>query len=100
MKTTNGSAKHSFSKKAVCLSVTAALAVSAFAGMGVVSMTANATPAEEYGLMDNIQDGVILHCFDWKYSSGFLCRTDLSGTAGGRYRSVVLAVSAAVLHCG
>lgn len=21
----------------------------------------------DYGLMDNIQDGVILHCFDWKY---------------------------------
>ena len=24
--------------------------------------------ANEYGLRDNIQDGVILHCFDWKYN--------------------------------
>lgn len=68
MKTTTGSAKHSLSKRTVCLSLTAALAVSAFAGMGALSLTASATPSEEYGLVDNIQDGVILHCFDWKYS--------------------------------
>ena len=24
--------------------------------------------ANEYGLADNIQDGTILHCFDWKYT--------------------------------
>ena len=24
--------------------------------------------SEDYGLCDNIQDGVILHCFDWKYN--------------------------------
>lgn|GEM_PF-651158 len=68
MKTKTGAVKHSFGKKAACLSVTAALAVSSFAGMGMLSTTATAAPAEEYGLVENIQDGVILHCFDWKYS--------------------------------
>ena len=69
MKTSTGSAKHSFSKRAACLSITAALAISAFAGMGVLSTTANAkNDQEDYGLVENIQDGTILHCFDWKYS--------------------------------
>lgn len=27
-----------------------------------------ATVGADYGLADNIQDGVILHCFDWKYN--------------------------------
>lgn len=34
-----------------------------------VSATADAgASTNQYGLKDNIQDGVILHCFDWKYS--------------------------------
>ena len=43
------------------------MAVTAFSGVGAVVMNANAAE-EDYGLMDNIQDGTILHCFDWKYS--------------------------------
>ncbi len=61
-------AKRSLGRKAACLSITAALAISAFAGTSLLSTPANAVSAEEYGLADNIQDGVILHCFDWKYS--------------------------------
>ncbi len=54
-------------KKTLGLSLTAAMAVTAFSGVGAVVMNANAAE-EDYGLMDNIQDGTILHCFDWKYS--------------------------------
>lgn len=32
----------------------------------LVSLQTFATD-NEYGLKDNIQDGVILHCFDWTY---------------------------------
>ncbi|MGN1132272.1 MAG: alpha-amylase family protein, partial [Ruminococcus sp.] len=32
------------------------------------SSTAVSTSANQYGLQDNIQDGTILHCFDWKYT--------------------------------
>ena len=53
-------AKRSLGRKAACLSITAALAISAFAGTSLLSTAANAVSAEEYGLADNIQDGVIL----------------------------------------
>ena len=56
-------AKRSLGRKAACLSITAALAISAFAGTSLLSTAANAVSAEEYGLADNIQDGVILHCW-------------------------------------
>lgn len=55
-----------------------------FSGISVGSFAVNATVvsdnnvsaandsesvgANKYGLTDNIQDGVILHCFDWKYN--------------------------------
>ena len=68
VKTQTGSAKSRVSKRAACLSIAAALAVTSFAGMGAVSTLVNAAPSNEYGLVENIQDGVILHCFDWKYT--------------------------------
>ncbi len=60
--------KKSVRKKALCLSLTAALAVTAFAGMGAVVSATNNSSQEKYGLVENIQDGTILHCFDWKYT--------------------------------
>ena len=33
-----------------------------------VTMDEKQVDADEYGLADNIQDGTILHCFDWKYT--------------------------------
>ena len=33
--------------------------------------------ASDYGLASNIQDGVILHCFDWKYNDIISCRNCL-----------------------
>lgn len=70
MENNTRSARRGWSKKAACLSVTAALALTAFAGIGAATTatTVNAVSAEDYGLVENIQDGVILHCFDWKYT--------------------------------
>ena len=56
-------------KRFVSASLAAVLAASAFGGIS--ALTAIASPPEAglyYGLADNIQDGTILHCFDWKYS--------------------------------
>lgn len=36
--------------------------------MMLFSMASNIFADNQYGLKDNIQDGVILHCFDWKLS--------------------------------
>ena len=32
------------------------------------SSTAVSSSANQYGLQDNIQDGTMLHCFNWKYT--------------------------------
>ena len=32
------------------------------------SSTSSSVGANDYGLADNIQNGTILHCFDWKYN--------------------------------
>ena len=53
-------------KKVLCLTLCAAMTASAAAAVGMVS--ASGASAADYGLADNIQDGTILHCFDWKYS--------------------------------
>lgn len=41
--------------------------------------------ASNYGLCDNIQDGVILHCFDWKYSD---IEAELPNIAAAGFTSV------------
>ena len=55
-------------KKAIGLSLTAALALTAFAGIGVVTSAENLPAETSFGLVENIQDGTILHCFNWKFS--------------------------------
>ena len=55
-------------KKAVSLSLAAALTATAFGGLAVVSFSDNSVKAADYALADSIQEGTILHCFDWKYS--------------------------------
>lgn len=43
--------------------------VATAATVNAAVLTDNAeVSATDYGLADNIQDGVILHCFDWKYT--------------------------------
>ena len=58
--------RSSAKKKIMCLTLCAAMTASAAAAVGMVS--ASGASAADYGLAENIQDGTILHCFDWKYS--------------------------------
>lgn len=39
-----------------------------FSAFALLSMSFSAYADNSYGLKSNIQDGVILHCFDWKLS--------------------------------
>ncbi len=56
--------------------LSAVLAASMLVPCAATAVTANAVvvkdnaavSSNDYGLTDNIQDGVILHCFDWKYN--------------------------------
>lgn len=41
--------------------------------------------SEDYGLADNIQDGTILHCFDWKYND---IKAELPNIAAAGFTSV------------
>lgn len=43
-------------------------ATAAVSANAAVVSDGNSVSANDYDLMDNIQDGVILHCFDWKYN--------------------------------
>lgn len=43
-------------------------ATAAVSANAVVVSDENSVSAGDYELMDNIQDGVILHCFNWKYN--------------------------------
>ncbi len=68
-----------FSKRALSIILTLCIILSA-ASIQIVSAVATKTEkvaaksstksvsANSYGLVDNIQDGTILHCFDWKYN--------------------------------
>ena len=49
----------------------------------VLENTVNAS--SDYGLVDNIQDGAILHCFDWKYSD---IKAELANIAEAGFSSV------------
>ena len=48
-------------------------------------VTANAETINNYGLQDNIQDGVILHCFDWTYND---IRAELPNIAKAGFTSI------------
>ncbi len=50
-----------------------------------VSTPVTTHAAEDYGLADNIQDGVILHCFNWKYND---IKAELQDIAEAGFTSV------------
>ena len=50
-----------------------------------ISTPVTAYAAEDYGLADNIQDGVILHCFNWKYND---IKAELQDIAEAGFTSV------------
>ena len=56
-------------KRIVSASLAAVLAAGAVGTINAATVLASPGYSErDYGLVDNIQDGTILHCFDWKYS--------------------------------
>ena len=50
-----------------------------------VQPTEEVSAANDYGLADNIQDGAILHCFDWKYND---IKAELQNIAEAGFTSV------------
>lgn len=60
-----------FGSKIASILLSASLLATTFTGLGSALMTSGAQEvyaASDYGLADNISDGNILHCFDWKIS--------------------------------
>lgn len=49
------------------------------------TVDAQEVAAEDYGLADNIQDGTILHCFDWKYND---IKAELPNIAAAGFTSI------------
>ncbi len=65
--------KHGFGVKASSVILSALMVGTSFAGVGTV-LAGNASvetsaAAFDYGLADNSQDGVILHCWNWSYNN-------------------------------
>ena len=50
-----------------------------------VAALSEVSAATDYGLVDNIQDGTILHCFDWKYTD---IKAELPNIAAAGFTSV------------
>ena len=73
--------------------ISAALAASMLIPCVATAATVNAAvltdnsevSATDYGLADNIQDGVILHCFDWKYTD---IKAELKNIAEAGFTSI------------
>lgn len=67
--------------------LSAALLAATFTGLGgvIAAPSVEANAAGSYGLADNIQDGTILHCFDWKYSD---IKAELKNIAEAGFTSV------------
>ena len=55
-----------FRRRMLALALTAAMTAAMAGSMAVSGIDTDI--AESYGLADSIQEGTILHCFDWKYS--------------------------------
>lgn len=90
--------KNSVGKKTLSIMLTAAMVASLAVTTAVTSNAATiaetesnaatntvGSSANRYGLADNIQDGVILHCFDWKYSD---IEAELPNIAAAGFTSV------------
>lgn len=69
--------RRSIGQRALSAVLSAVLAATSFACLGsvtgyaednVANGSSRSAVTNPYGLMDNIQDGTILHCFDWKYT--------------------------------
>lgn len=80
--------------KSLALSLALAMAVTNMPADIIGSITGDKEISElsdvsaassDYGLVDNIQDGTILHCFDWKYND---IKAELPNIAAAGFTSV------------
>ena len=86
----NNSIRFRLGKKFASLLLSSALAVSAFAGLNsdISSITADAA-AEDYGLMDTCQEGVILHAWQWSFNN---IKENMAKIAEAGYTSIQTSV--------
>ncbi len=78
--------RHSFGQRTVSAVLSAVLAATSLSCLSAVTgFAANDVNDSDYGLMENIQDGTILHCFDWKYSD---IKAELPNIAAAGFTSV------------
>lgn len=78
------------SKKLISAALAASMLLPCFATAAISANAAvlsenNSVSAGNYDLMDNIQDGVILHCFDWKYND---IKAELKNIAEAGFTSI------------
>ena len=76
-------------KRIISAALAASMLLPCFATAAVSANAAvvsdeNSVSVGDYDLMDNIQDGVILHCFNWKYND---IKAELNNIAGRFYNN-------------
>ena len=76
-------------KKITGIFLSSALAVSAFAGLGTFSAVNVNAAADDYGLMDTCQEGVILHAWQWSFNN---IKKNMKAIAEAGYTSVQTSV--------
>lgn len=60
--------RNGMGKRVLSVSLAAALAAAAFGGIGAYALSDADSASNGYELAESIQEGTILHCFDWKYT--------------------------------
>lgn len=77
--------RYSAGFKVASVFLSAALLASTFTGLGGAMVSTKVEAASDYGLADNIEDGNILHCFNWKLSD---IKAELPAIAEAGFTSV------------
>ena len=93
MNKTAQNSRFGIGKKIASAFLSAAMLATSFTGLGGM-MAASSTPvdaasASDYGLMDNSQDGVILHAWDWSFNN---IKANMAKIAAAGYTSVQTSV--------
>ena len=91
MNKTTQNSRFSIGKKVASVFLSAAMLVTSFTGLGGVLTTSTPVDAaaSDYGLMDNCQDGVILHAWDWSFVN---IKNNMKKIAEAGYTSVQTSV--------
>ena len=91
MNKTTQNSRFGIGKKVASVFLSAAMLVTSFTGLGGVLTTSTPVDAaaSDYGLMDNCQDGVILHAWDWSFVN---IKNNMKKIAEAGYTSVQTSV--------